>query len=156
MDGGLVSTGTVKGVMSHCNVTEIAKIEPDPFYIYNFPGSMEIAALFRPEVKYGDGMVVDFELPSNRFYCDPSKNLIFFIGKEPNLRWEQYSDCIFDVAVRSGVKKIIFMGSFGGTVPHTREPRMFASVSHERLKAVLKTHGFRLSDYEGPGSFATL
>jgi proteasome assembly chaperone (PAC2) family protein len=48
------------------------------------------------------------------------------------------------------------MGSFGGAVPHTREPRMFASVSDARLKPMLRQHGVRFSDYNGPASFATL
>lgn len=156
MDGGLVSTGTVNGLMVGRSVTEIARIDPDPFYIYNFPGSMEVAALFRPEVKYDDGIVTQFDLPSNTFQCDADANLVFFTGKEPNLRWQEFADCIFKLAREVGIKQIIFMGSFGGTVPHTREPRMFASVSHPHLKPLLKQHGMRFSDYEGPGSFATM
>jgi proteasome assembly chaperone (PAC2) family protein len=156
MDGGLVSTGTVKGLMHGRTIAEIATIESDPFYIYNFPGSMEIAALFRPSVKYDDGVVREFELPENRFYCDPSANFVFFTGKEPNLRWQAFADCIFAVAHEVGVKRVIFIGSFGGTVPHTREPRMFASVSHPRLRPLLEEHSLRFSDYEGPASFATM
>jgi proteasome assembly chaperone (PAC2) family protein len=48
------------------------------------------------------------------------------------------------------------MGSFGGTVPHTREPRMYGSVSHKHLRQSLKKHGLRLSDYEGPAGFSTV
>lgn len=156
MDGGLVSTGTVKAMMGGRKVAEIARINSDPFYIYNFPGSMEIAALFRPDVKHEQGIVTEFEMPTNVFHCDASANLVFFLGKEPNLRWQEFADCIFDVAVQTGVKRIIFMGSFGGTVPHTREPRMFASVSHEHLRPLLEQNGFRFSDYAGPASFASL
>ena len=47
MDGGDVSTGTVRQVMGRREVGRIATIDPDDFYIYNFPGSMEISALFR-------------------------------------------------------------------------------------------------------------
>jgi proteasome assembly chaperone (PAC2) family protein len=156
MDGGLVSTGTVRGLMTGRELVEIAFIEPDPFYIYNFPGSMEIAALFRPQVCYDAGIVKQFEMPSNTFHCDESSGLVFFVGKEPNLLWQQFADCIFKVARESGVRRIIFMGSFGGAVPHTREPRMYASVSHEHLKPELHRHGVRFSDYSGPASFATL
>ena len=52
--------------------------------------------------------------------------------------------------------RIIFMGSFGGSVPHTREPRLFGSVSEPGLRSLLKQHGLKPSEYEGPGSFATL
>ena len=156
MDGGLVSTGTVRRMMEGRAVAEIARIDPDPFYIYNFPGSMEIAALFRPEVKLDDGIIKEFDLPKNTFHCDPSAGLVFFIGKEPNLRWQEFSDSIFALATDVGIRRIIFMGSFGGTVPHTREPRMFASVSDPSLRPLLKQQGFRFSDYQGPASFSTM
>src|SRR5215218_406002 len=80
MDGGHVSTGTVRRLMENRKVKEVARIDPDPFYIY--PGSMEVAALFRPSVKYEGGVITELELPSNTFHCDVSANLLFFIGQE--------------------------------------------------------------------------
>jgi proteasome assembly chaperone (PAC2) family protein len=156
MDGGDVSTGSVRAVMGRREVRQVARIEPDDFYIYNFPGSMEIAAMFRPHVKYEGGVVTAFDLPSNVFWADEAANLVFFVGKEPNLRWQAFADCIFSLANTVGVSRIIFMGSFGGSVPHTREPRLFGSVSDRRLRDLLAQHGLKASDYEGPGSFATM
>ena len=155
MDGGLVSTGTVKHLMEGRELVDVARIEPAGFYIENFPGSMEVTALFRPHVKYRKGLIRKFETASNEFKADVSASLAFFVGKEPNLHWAPFADCIFDVVARLGVRRIIFMGSFGGTVPHTREPRLFGSVSEKRLLPLLKQHGLRPTDYEGPGSFAT-
>jgi proteasome assembly chaperone (PAC2) family protein len=155
MDGGSVSTGTVKQLMNNRDLIEVARIDPDPFYIYNFPGSMDVASLFRPEVTYTDGVITDFDLPDNTFHADPTANLLFFIGKEPNLRWPSFADSIFSLAKSAGVKRIIFMGSFGGSVPHTREPRLYGSVSHRHLRPLLDEYGIRPSEYEGPSSFAT-
>jgi proteasome assembly chaperone (PAC2) family protein len=156
MDGGQVSTGTVNQLMSGRDAKPIARIEPDDFYIYNFPGSMEVASLFRPHVTYDAGVVTNFDLPTNTFLADESSNLLFFIGKEPNLKWQTFADCIFHIAQSAGVSRIIFMGSFGGSVPHTREPRLFGSVSSPKLKSLLKDFSLRPSDYQGPGSFATM
>ena len=155
MDGGLVSTGTVKHLMQGRDLVHVGRIEPGGFYIDNFPGSMEVTALFRPHVKYEGGLVTRLDMPSNEFHADPAAGIAFFVGKEPNLNWPGFADCIFDVTARLGVRRIIFMGSFGGTVPHTREPRLFGSVSERRLLPLLTQHGLRPSDYEGPGSFAT-
>jgi len=155
MDGGLVSTGTVNHLMQGRDLVGVGHIEPAGFYIDSFPGSMEIAALFRPHVKYRKGLVKKFEMPSNDFHADPAAKLAFFVGKEPNLNWPGFADCIFAVVERLGVSRILFMGSFGGTVPHTREPRLFGSVSEKRLLPLLKQHALRPTDYEGPGSFAT-
>ena len=157
MDGGLVSTGTVTRLMENRPVVKVASINPDPFYIFNYPGTMEIAAMFRPAVKYVDGLTDgSLDWPTNEFHADPAANLAFFIGCEPNLRWQAFADCIFAAAGELGVKRIIFIGSFGGTVPHTREPRMFGSVSHVHLQKTLKENGVRLSDYEGPAGFSSL
>jgi hypothetical protein len=155
MDGGEVSTGTVRNLLNNLRADPIAEIDPEPFYIYNFPGSMEVAALFRPEVKYTDGLITQFALPENRFHCDRGRNIVLFLGKEPNLRWRDFGDCIFDIATRTGVSRMFFVGSFGGAVPHTREPRLYASVSREDLKPKLKNFGVRFTDYEGPASFST-
>jgi proteasome assembly chaperone (PAC2) family protein len=158
MDGGEVSTGTVKQLLKgrRGGAREIARIEPDEFYIFNMPGSMEVASVFRPRVKYDDGVVTAFDMPTNVFYADEPANLVFFVGAEPHLRWPTFRDCIFALAREAGVSRIIFMGSFGGSVPHTRQPRLYGSVSHPRLRTMLEEFGVRASDYEGPGSFATL
>ncbi len=156
MDGGSVSTGTVRQLMGKREVKQVARIEPDEFYIYNFPGDMEVSALFRPAVKYEKGVVSSFELPGNVFWADESANLVFFVGKEPNLRWQGFADCIFEMSRKLNVSRIIFMGSFGGSVPHTREPRLFGSVSHPRLRPLLKQYAVTPSEYEGPASFATM
>lgn len=156
MDGGSVSTGTIQGIMNGRELVEMARIEPDPFYIFNFPGPAELAAVFRPEVKYEHGLVAEYEMPVNRFFVDPAAGLVLFSGHEPNLRWQEFSDCILEIARRTGVTKIIFVGSFGGTVPHTRQPRIFAAASMEKLKGPLKELGLRFSEYNGPSGFATM
>ena len=38
MDGGDVSTGTVQRLVELLSADPIAEIDPEPFYIYNFPG----------------------------------------------------------------------------------------------------------------------
>ncbi|HYE21774.1 MAG TPA: PAC2 family protein [Tepidisphaeraceae bacterium] len=155
MDGGEVSTGTVKNLLRHLQATKIAAIDPDPFYIYNFPGSMEVSALFRPNVKYKKGVTVEFDFPTNAFFCSSDHNLILFTGKEPNLRWREFGDSVFTLAKATGVRRIYFVGSFGGTVPHTREPRLFASVSDKKLRPKLRKYGVKFTDYEGPASFSS-
>ena len=41
MDGGNVSTGTAKYLIDRLGAEEFAQIDPEGFYIHNFPGSME-------------------------------------------------------------------------------------------------------------------
>src|SRR5437660_4269108 len=87
MDGGDVSTGTVRRLVDLLGARPVGEIDPEPFYLYSFPGSMELTALFRPAIKIADGLVENLEMPANTFYCHELANLILFLGKEPNLNW---------------------------------------------------------------------
>jgi len=155
MDGGNVSTGTVKCLIDKLGSESFAEISPEGFYICSFPGSMEITALFRPHAIVQDGLIKSFEIPKNEFFYSEDSNLILFSGKEPNLRWEDFSDCIFSLCKEFGVKEIYFIGSISGLVPHTREPWLFCSVSDVEIKEKLQHYGIKFTDYEGPASFIT-
>jgi proteasome assembly chaperone (PAC2) family protein len=156
MDGGSVSTGTVQRLIDLLEAKPFASIDPGPYYIYSFPGSMDVTALFRPHIKIEDGLVVEHDMPENVFYATGDSKLAFFIGKEPNLRWQDFGDCILNVVQRAKLRRILFIGSFGGPIPHTREPRLYVTASKEELLPELETFGLRRrSTYEGPGAFAT-
>lgn len=155
MDGGDVSTGTINHLVDKLSAKKIAEIKPGGFYLYNFPGSMEIASIFRPHCKIQDGLVETYERPSNSFYCSCQHNLLLFSGIEPNINWDLFADAIFQMCGQSGVERIYFIGSVAGLVPHTREPRLFCSVSHPALKENLVHYGIKFSSYEGPASIVT-
>jgi hypothetical protein len=155
MDGGDVSTGTVRRLVDLLEAKPIAEIDPEPFYLLNFPGPMELAALFRPHLKIEDGLVKEFDNPQSTFYCHESANLVLFVGKEPNLRWRTFAECVFELARAVGVRRLLFVGSFGGSVPHTRQPRLFVTCSDAALLPEMGQYGMRRTGYEGPGSFAS-
>jgi proteasome assembly chaperone (PAC2) family protein len=155
MDGGDVSTGTVRRLVDLLGAQPIADIDPEPYYLYNFPGPMELAALFRPHLKIEDGRVVTFDLPTNTFFSHEPANLVLFLGKEPNLHWRAFGDVVLDLAHQVGVRRVLFVGSFGGSVPHTREPRLYASCSDPGLMPEMARYGVRPTTYEGPGSFTS-
>jgi proteasome assembly chaperone (PAC2) family protein len=155
MDGGEVSTGTVKCLIDKLDAEKFAEIEPNRFYIYSFPGTMEITALFRPHTKIKDGVIKSFDIPKNTFFVSEQSDLILFLGKEPCLNWEDFADCIFSVCEDFGVKMIYFIGSVAGLVPHTREPRLFCSVSDAELRETFKHFGLNFTNYEGPASIVT-
>src|SRR5262249_30052374 len=94
MDGGDVSTGTVRRLVDFLGARPIADIDPDPFYLFNFPGPMEVAALFRPAIRIKDGLIESLEMPRNVFFCHEAANLVLFLGREPNLLWRTFGDCV--------------------------------------------------------------
>jgi proteasome assembly chaperone (PAC2) family protein len=155
MDGGDVSTGTVGWLARSLRARRLAEIDPSAFYIYNFPGSMEVSALFRPHTKMEDGLVKRLDYPKNAFYSHGPSDLILFEGKEPNVRWGEYAECILTVAELFNVGRIYFVGSVAGVVPHTRAPRLSCSVSQASLREEMRQYGVRFSGYEGPASIVT-
>lgn len=155
MDGGDVSIGTVKRLVELLGAERMAEIDPEPFYIYNFPGSMDMASLFRPHIEIEDGLIRSIDMPTNTFYCHEAGDLVLFIGKEPNLRWRSFGQCIFHLVKKSGIRRILFVGSFGGSVPHTRQPRLYVTCSDAGLLPEMEKYGVRRSGYEGPGSFTS-
>jgi proteasome assembly chaperone (PAC2) family protein len=155
MDGGEVSTGTIGCLATKLNAHRIAEINPEGFYIYNFPGMMEIASLFRPHTRIEHGLIESFEFPHNTFFGDEANDVILLLGKEPNLQWEEFADCFFELCRQFAVKMVYFIGSVAGLVPHTRDPRLFCSVSKPELKETFQHYGIKFSDYEGPASIVT-
>ncbi|MBL7187740.1 MAG: PAC2 family protein [Phycisphaerae bacterium] len=155
MDGGEVSTGTAECLIEKIGAQRFAEIDPKGFYLCSFPGSMEITALFRPHTKITDGLVESIETPVNSFFYSESGDLILFKGKEPNLNWEEFAECVFSLCEEFGVKMIYFIGSVAGLVPHTREPRLLCSVSHPELKETFQHYGVKFANYEGPASIIT-
>lgn len=155
MDGGDVSTGSVDWLAKVLGARPVGSIRPEGYYIYNFPGSMEVSALFRPSTRIEDGVIASYEPPENTFLCDEDSDLILFRAKEPNFHWDEFANCIFSFAARAEVTTIYFVGSYGGSVPHTREPRLRSTVSDESLKPGIERHGIAFTNYEGPASFST-
>ncbi|MHC4560542.1 MAG: PAC2 family protein [Planctomycetota bacterium] len=155
MDGGDISTGTVRCLIDKLGAQRFAEIEPKGFYLYSFPGSMEITALFRPHTEIKSGLIKNYETPANEFFYSEENDLILYKGKEPNLNWEEFAECIFSVCAEFGVEMIYFIGSVAGLVPHTREPRLFCSVSNAGLKDTFQHYGVKFANYEGPASIVT-
>lgn len=155
MNGGEISTGTADMLLESGPVQPLADIAPDPFYIYNFPASMEVAGLFRPHGRIEGGVIQSYEPPENRFFYDVNRRLVIMSGQEPHLHWKAFSDCIFEVVAHCEIEEIFFVGSVGGVVPHTREPRLFSSMSDAAMKPALEECGLRFTDYEGPVSLVS-
>ena len=155
MDGGDVSTGTVNCLIDKLGAQKFAEVGPEGFYLYSFPGPMEMTALFRPHTRIEDGLIKSYQTPADAFYCSEENDLILFSGKEPNLQWEEFAECIFSLCEQFGVEMIYFIGSVAGLVPHTREPRLFCSVSDAELKETFQHYGVKFTNYDGPASIVT-
>ncbi|MGI5819470.1 MAG: PAC2 family protein [Armatimonadota bacterium] len=179
MDGGHVSTATVGFLRERLAGKSFGEIDPLDFYIFHFPVSsipisvyledgraivqpvnpMEFTAVFRPHARIEDGIIRELEYPDNVFSIARTPagtpDLVLLSGEEPHIRWGAYCDCIFGVCQEMGIKDIYFVGSVASPVPHTREPRIRASMADEKLKPKLAQAGLMFGEYEGPSSIIT-
>ena len=156
MDGGNVSTGTITYLQYKLNAKKFAEIEAQPFYLFNLPGTMQEAAQFRPKTLIKDGLLVNFQYPINEFFYDEINNVVLFTGKEPNIFWNDYADCIFEIAEKYQIKKMVFAGSVAGMIPHSRRVRISGYFSNRQQKEEMNQYGIRFSNYRGPASITTL
>jgi proteasome assembly chaperone (PAC2) family protein len=155
MDGGEVSTGTIKVLIDKLYARRVAEIDHRGFYIYNLPGTMELTSMFRPHCRIKKGIVREFAFPENAFFAVENDDLLLFAGKEPNMNWTDFADCVFALCRQFHVCSVYFIGSVAGLVPHTRDPRLFCSVSDAEMKPRFESYGMKFSDYEGPASITT-
>ena len=157
LNAGEISTGCIDYLRRKLDARKFAHIESQGFYIYQIPSSTPELTL-RPHARIKEGLVKKLDMPQNDFFFWKSgadHDLILFLGVEPNLDWPEYAQAIFDVARQYQAPRIYSLGGIFDQVPHTRETRIHATVSHPRLKDELKAFA-HFTDYEGPCSFTTM
>lgn len=121
---------------------EFASINADIFY--NFQDT-------RPIVHLDEGGQRVINWPSNTFYAcqtpEISNDLIFFIGAEPHLQWNKFSNLILNLAQKCGVRMVVTLGALLADVYHRSAVRITGSSTNVELADRL---GLRRSNYEGP------
>lgn len=157
LNAGEISTGSIEYLRRNLDARKFAYIETQGYYVYQVP-SLSPELTMRPHAQIKDGVVRKLDVPQNDFFFWKSgsdHDLILFLGVEPNLGWPEFCQIILDMAQQFQAPRIYFLGAVFDQVPHTRETRIRASISHPRLKDELKTFaGF--TNYEGPCSFTTM
>lgn len=155
MDGGQVSTGTIEYLTDQLNAESIASIDPEPYYLYSFPGPMEVSAMFRPHTRIEDGVITALDGPEAEFAAADEERIILFSGREPNMQWNQFADEVFRVAEKFDVDRMCFVGSVSGLLPHTRKPLFWSTASSPAVRQAVQDQGLSPTNYEGPAGFAT-
>src|ERR687895_444260 len=108
-DAGEVASGAVRYMVRNLAATRFAELSPEEFYVFTEP---------RPGQR-------GLRWPSNDFYywANPSggRDLLLFLGREPNLRWGAYTSAVLDLAERCGSTLIVTLGGTYDAVSHHGE-----------------------------------
>jgi hypothetical protein len=75
------------------------------------------------------------------------RDVVLVHGIEPNMRWQSFSEELFDLARDLGVTTVVVLGALLADVPHTRPVPVSGSSGDPELAAA---HGFETPTYQGP------
>lgn len=118
----------------------IASFDPDDHFDFQ---------VRRPMVHVDEGGTRRIDWPENNFHLvkDAERDLIVFLGEEPNYRWKSFTTQLVDALVGLEVKKTVTLGAFIGQVAHTLPVPLVGSATRPDALAL---HGLLPSGYQGP------
>jgi len=153
-DAGSVSSGLPQYLIQLNQARQIGEIKPDGFYLFQFPGTHD---LVRPVVKFDQGYPESLHVQRNEFYYagDSRRGLVIFIGDEPHMDVERYSNAFLSAAQTLQVQRIIGLGGVYGELPYDKERMVSSIYSLPRLKPSLDGLSVTLSDYHGGASIGS-
>lgn len=150
-DAGGVSTGAVDFLTTYLAAERIGEILPGNSYIYT---SSALAS--RPLVKIQQGLIDSLHFPVNEIYAWESQgeapDLLLLQGIEPDLNWQDFVDAIVECVRVFKVQRVYTIGGYLDYAPHTRIPRVSATVTDEKLLEFLAAYEVEPAEYEGPTS----
>jgi proteasome assembly chaperone (PAC2) family protein len=150
-DAGSTSSGLPQYLIEQTSARKIGSIHPDGFYLFQIPGTHD---LVRPIVKFDQGYPESLEIQRNElFYTEiEQKGLIIFLGDEPQLDIERYTQSLLQIAGTFKVKRLISLGGVYGELPYNKDRMVSSIYSLKSLKVELEELAVNLSDYHGGAS----
>jgi len=150
-DAAESATRSLRELVRQLSATQFASIDPEEFYDF---------AEQRPVVSNESDGSRKLTWPKNEFFYwkadDGGRDLLIFIGVEPNLKWRTYTDIIHKVAKESDVKLLVTVGALLDSVPHTRSPRVIGSSINPDLGAGFEHIKYSIPNYEGPSGLTSV
>ena len=153
-DAGETSSGLLQYLIDQARARKIGQIKPDGFYLFQFPGTHH---LLRPEVKLEEGYRKTMEVRKNElFYAgDEQKGSVFFLGDEPHLNVERYSETFLDAVEALEINRVVTIGGVYGAMPYDKDREISCGYSLPALKEELADYAIKFSNYEGGSTIGT-
>lgn len=144
-DAAEATTNAVQFLVDRWSPAKIAEIDSEDFFIFTET---------RPHVKFNDEDKRSILWPSNEFFAyntpDLERDIILFLGTEPQLKWQTFSQSFLKVCKYFRASDVILFGSMLSDVPHSLSvPITGTSYDPEALRR-LEEMNLPASGYEGP------
>jgi proteasome assembly chaperone (PAC2) family protein len=147
-DAGEVSSGLPQYLIERTDARQIGEIDPYGYYLFQFPGTHD---LLRPMVTLDDGYRIALEERRNAFFVAENEGtqFIIFIGDEPHMNVEQYSEAFLDTVEALGVERVAVVAGVNGPMPYDKDREISCVYSLPEMKEEMEAYAVRLSNYEG-------
>jgi proteasome assembly chaperone (PAC2) family protein len=139
-DGGEAATMALQHLKERWAARRFAGLNPEEFYDFQ---------VHRPIVRLKDGVTRQIEWPTNDFFHAKAgdRDVVLFIGLEPNTRWRAYCDALLGVGRELGAGLLATLGAFLADVPHTIPAPVNVASADPAWRA---RPGIMPARYEGP------
>ncbi|HZR38549.1 MAG TPA: PAC2 family protein [Ktedonobacteraceae bacterium] len=144
-DAADAATTAIKILIDRWTPTKIAEIDSEDFFVFTEA---------RPTIKFVDGIQRTIVWPTNQFlaYIAPefTRDVILFIGVEPQLKWKTFSSTFLEVCKHFNTSEVVFLGALLADIPHSMAVPITGASSNIEMKERLREMDVRSSPYEGP------
>lgn len=153
-DAGAISSELPEYLIELLGARKIGEIADDGYYIFQIPGTHH---LMRPVVKMENGRRLELDRPLNEIYFagNEDKGVLIFLGEEPHLNIERYSNTFFELAKMFEVRRVAIVAGVYGAMPYNRDREIGCMYSLESMKEELDRYAVRYSNYHGGASIGT-
>jgi proteasome assembly chaperone (PAC2) family protein len=149
LNSGDVAVGGIKYLIEHFQAKPLAEIQTSRYHVYQIPGIYSA----RPSFKMEEGVIKETTFPKNQFYYagNPASehDIIFFLGTEPNLYWEEYGNTVLSLARNFGVTRIYTIGAIYDRSPYNREPNITCTCTSPKIRDEMEKYSVIMSSREG-------
>ena len=139
------ATTAIKFLVDRWKPVKFAEIDSEDFFVFTES---------RPTIKFVEGIQRSVVWPTNQFLSytapDMNRDVILFLGVEPQLKWKTFSETFMDVCKRFSVSEVVFLGALLAEVPHSIAVPMSGTSSNAEVMERLREMDVRNSRYEGP------
>jgi predicted ATP-grasp superfamily ATP-dependent carboligase len=139
-DGGEAATTAATYLRDRWSAERVGDIDPEEFFDFQ---------VSRPTVRLEGGVTRRIDWPHNEFFhaAGEGRDVVLFIGIEPNVRWRTFSEAMVGVARGMRAETLVTLGAFLADVPHTLPTPVAGSAPDDAQAAEL---GITATGYEGP------
>lgn len=149
LNSGDVAVGGIKYLIEYFKAKLFAEMNTSRYHVYQIPGVHNA----RPVFKMEDGVIKESDFPKNQFFYTGNSasdhDIIFLLGTEPNLYWEEYGDTVVTLAREFGVTRIYTFGAIYDRSPYNREPNITCTCTSGKIRDEMIKYNVIMSSREG-------